>query len=70
MPEITDITPQKKDKERCNVYVDGAFCCGMRLETVHTNRLKVGMHDEAEQLAEMQLESEKAQAQDRALRVS
>ena len=68
MPEITDITPQKKDKERCNVYVDGAFCCGMRLETVLTNRLKVGMHVEAEQLAEMQLESEKAQALDRALR--
>ena len=68
MPEITDIAPQKKDKERCNVYVDGAFCCGMRLETVLTNRLKVGMHVEAEQLAEMQLESEKAQALDRALR--
>ena len=68
MPEITDITPQKNDKERCNVYVDGAFCCGMRLETVLTNRLKVGMHVEAEQLAEMQLESEKAQALDRALR--
>ena len=50
------------------MYVDGAFCCGMRLETVLTNRLKVGMHAEAEQLAEIQLESEKAQALDRALR--
>ena len=68
MPEITDITPQKKDRERCNVYVDGAFCCGMRLETVLSNRLKVGMHIEAEELGAIQLESEKAQALDRALK--
>ena len=68
MPEITDITPQKKDKERCNVYVDGVFCCGMRLETVLSNRLKVGMHIEPERLAEVQLESEKTQALDRALK--
>ena len=68
MPEITDITPQKKDRERCNIYVDGAFCCGMRLETVLSNRLKVGMHIEAEELGAIQLESEKAQALDRALK--
>ena len=33
MPEITDITPQVKDKERCNIYVDGRFYCGLKLET-------------------------------------
>ena len=26
--EITAITPQVKDKTRCNIYVDGRFCCG------------------------------------------
>lgn len=68
MPQITDISPQKKDKQRCNVYVDGAFCCGMLLETVLACRLKVGMHIEREQLGAIQLENEKAQALDKALK--
>ena len=34
MAEITGITPQIKDKERCNIEVDGRFFCGMKLETV------------------------------------
>jgi hypothetical protein len=42
MNEITEISPQLKDKTRCNVYVDGRFCCGLTLETVIKNRLKVG----------------------------
>ena len=33
MAEITGITPQIKDKERCNIEVDGRFFCGMKLET-------------------------------------
>ena len=44
MAEITDISPQAKDKERCNVYVDGSFYCGMKLETVVKYRLKTGSH--------------------------
>jgi len=43
MAEITAITPQKKDKTRCNIEVDGRFYCGMKLETVMQNRLKAGM---------------------------
>ena len=68
MPEITDITPQKKDKERCNIYVDGSFFCGMRLDTVLLHSLKAGMHVEEEELAAIQLESEKTQALDKAMR--
>ena len=67
MNEITAITPQVKDKTRCNVYVDGCFCCGLTLETVVKNRLKVGMPITAERLSEMQLESEKNTAFDKAL---
>ncbi len=67
MNEITQITPQAKDKTRCNVYVDGRFCCGLALETVVKNRLKVGQSIAAERLAEIQLESEKSTAFDKAL---
>ena len=41
MAEITSITPQLKDKERCNIYVDGRFYCGLRLETAVRCRLRV-----------------------------
>lgn len=67
MNEITAITPQIKDKRRCNIYIDGRFCCGLTLETAVKNRLKVGECVSPERLAEMQLESEKNTAFDKAL---
>lgn len=67
MAEITAITPQKRDKTRCNVEVDGRFFCGMKLVTVMQHRLKVGTEVTAEQLASIQLESEKETALDKAL---
>ena len=67
MPEITAITPQIKDKTRCNIFVDGRFYCGMRLETTVKNRLKVGMQVDESALSTMQLESEKCVALDKAL---
>ena len=41
MALITEISPQVKDKERCNIYVDGRFYCGLRLETAVRCRLRV-----------------------------
>ena len=67
MAEITAITPQKKDKTRCNIEVDGRFYCGMKLETVMQNRLKAGDHVSEDELSRMQLESEKTTALDKAL---
>lgn len=67
MSEITAITPQIKDKTRCNLYLDGRFCCGMKLEVVVKNRLKVGAAVSEERLSELQLESEKQTALDKAL---
>ena len=67
MSEITGITPQVKDKGRCSIYVDGSFCCGLTLETVVKNRLKVGQTVTEEELSAMQLESEKNTAFDKAL---
>ena len=67
MNEITAITPQIKDKRRCNIFVDGRFCCGLTLETTVKNRLKVGQIITPERLAEIQLDSEKNTAFDKAL---
>ena len=67
MNEITAITPQVKDKTRCNIYLDGKFCCGLGLETTVKNRLKVGLIITPEKLSELQLESEKNTALDKAL---
>lgn len=67
MNEITGILPQVKDKTRCNIYLDGRFCCGLTLESVVKNRLKVGRIITEDELAEIQLESEKNTAFDKAL---
>ncbi|MDE7305894.1 MAG: recombination regulator RecX, partial [Clostridia bacterium] len=66
MSEITSIEPQKKDKERCNVYVDGRFYCGIKLEVAIKFHLKAGMQIEKSRLDEIQLETEKSQAMDKA----
>ena len=67
MSEITAINPQKHDKMRCNIEVDGRFYCGMTLETVMKNRLKVGTIVTEEELSALQLESEKTVAFDKSL---
>lgn len=67
MGEITAILPQKKDKGRCSIYVDGQFYCGLNLETAVKNRLKTGQTVDVSRLEELQFESEKATALDRAL---
>ena len=67
MAEITGITPQIRDKERCNIEVDGRFFCGMKLETVVKHRLKVCVAVSEEELSRLQLESEKLTALDKAL---
>ena len=64
---MSEITPQIKDKRRCNIFVDGRFCCGLTLETAVKNRLKVGALVTEESLAEIQLQSEKEVALDKAM---
>lgn len=67
MNEITAITPQLKDKTRCNIFIDGRFYCGLTLETTIRHRLKVGQTVEPDFLSEIQLDSEKNTALDKAL---
>ncbi len=67
MSEITSIEPQLKDKTRCSVFVDGRFYCGIKLEVAIKYRLKAGMQIEKSKLDEIQLETEKSQALDKAM---
>lgn len=67
MSEITSIEPQKKDKTRCSIFVDGRFYCGIKLEVAIKYQLKAGMQIDKSKLDEIQLETEKSQAMDKAL---
>ncbi len=67
MSTITSIEPQIKDKSRCSIFVDGRFYCGIKLEVAVKYRLKAGMIVDKSQLDAIQLETEKAQAVDKAL---
>lgn len=67
MNKITDIKPQVKNPTRCSIYLDNAFYCGLELETVMRYRLKIGTEIEKEKLDEIQADSEKSRAFDKAL---
>ena len=67
MAQITLIEPQKKDSKRCNIYIDGKFYCGIKLEVAIKYGLKVGMEVDKSKLDEIQLETEKSQAVDKAM---
>lgn len=67
MSEITSVEPQKKDAGRCNVYVDGRFYCGIKLEVAIKYHLKAGMRIDKSRLDEIQFETEKSQALDKAM---
>ena len=62
MPIITEISVQKNNNKRCNVYVDGEFFCGMSIETAVKNRIKLGQEVEIEKLEQLVLESEQHEA--------
>lgn len=67
MAIITQIKTQAKDKARANIYLDGSFYCGLSLTCVFSCRLKEGDEISSERLEEIQLESEKDTAFDKAL---
>lgn len=67
MKTITDIKPQIKNKTRCSIFLDNAYYCGLELETVMRNRLKIGMGIDEDSLEKIQKESERSRALDKAL---
>ncbi|MBX6363116.1 MAG: RecX family transcriptional regulator [Gemmatimonadetes bacterium] len=51
---ITALEPQRRDDERVNVHVDGAFRCGLALEIVLAAGLRVGADIDEATLAELE----------------
>jgi len=66
MQEITALKPQKHNKERLNVYLDGEFAFGLAMEAAVG--LTVGQTLSAERIAALQDEDAFSRAKERALR--
>ena len=56
--EITKLEIQKNNKNRVNVFLDGDFYCGLSLETVMKNSLKVGSNVDKENIDYLKNETE------------
>ena len=55
---ITGLSPQKKIKDRFNLYVDGEFLCGINLESIVKHHLKEGAEIDGQALLRAVLESD------------
>ena len=62
--KITKIEPQKRNKNRRSVYIDGSYALGMSLETFVKLDLFKGKEIDREELEEIVLETETAKAKD------
>ena len=67
MKKVTDITPQKKNKKRVNLYLDGEFYGGVELVTLLSERIKIGDEIDDERLAEVIERSEYSSALEKSL---
>ena len=67
MPKITSITIQEKNKNRCNLFVDGEFYSGVSIEVIMNSRLKVGMEIPAVDLNKLVNESMEKEAFEKAV---
>ena len=67
MAKITSITVQKKDKKRCNIFLDNEFFMGVSVETIYKHSLKIGMEISEKQLNSMIFDSERTEALEKAI---
>ncbi|MCL2540289.1 MAG: RecX family transcriptional regulator [Firmicutes bacterium] len=67
MLTITELSAQKKNKQRTSVYLDGSFVCGLQTLTVMQHKLKLGQEITLEELERIQLESDAGTAFERAI---
>lgn len=65
--KITSISPQKRNPERVNVHVDGAFRIALAAEIVYAAPLRVGDLVTDAQLAELELRDQTWKAREAAL---
>lgn len=58
MGVITEMSVQKRNKKRVNVYIDGEFACGLEAFTALSEGLKVGKDITGQELERIQLVSD------------
>ena len=62
MPKITKLSIQEKNKNRCNVFVDGCFFIALPVELVYKHALKVGLEIIPREFEQIVLEKDKSEA--------
>ena len=67
MGKITDITKQKRNKTRVNIFIDGEFVCGVDEVAAALARIKIGDEITAEELKSLVRQSELNSAFERAV---
>ncbi len=65
--KITGLKVQSKDKNRCNLYIDGDFKCGISVEATYKYGLKIGAEITNDMLNEVIFSSQKSQALTKAI---
>lgn len=67
MPKISQIEPQKKKKDRYNIYLDGKFALGINSQLLLTYKLKIGQNLNDSEIKKIQSEEISAKLLDKAL---
>ncbi len=67
MSKITTLKIQSRDKDRCNVYLDGEFAFGLSVESVYKHGLKVGQELSKKQIEELTASDQTSVALSKAL---
>lgn len=67
MSKITELSVQKRHKDRCNLYIDGEFYLGISIELAVKYGLKVGKEVTESELIEILQEGEKTDALSKAI---
>ncbi|HMB95759.1 MAG TPA: RecX family transcriptional regulator [Tepidisphaeraceae bacterium] len=68
MPLLTDITEQKRNPNRRNIFLDGKFAFGCNLNVVAKFRLRAGLQLDDQQISEIELGAVKQECFDSAMR--
>lgn len=69
MGTITEISVQKKNKNRCNIYIDNVFAFGVSNELIYKENLKVGMIVDEEKLKKIAYEENLINCKETSLKI-
>ena len=69
MGSITEISVQKKNKNRCNIYIDNVFAFGVSNELIYKENLKVGIIIDEEKLKKIAYEENLINCKETALKI-